>query len=188
MEDNIALAEQSYKIIQKKSEDNTVAQSLSGIFGWPITIGTDIAVIPMIYVPLWDRLRELYSRSNVAQDAATNIIKGIISEIFIDIAFDKFMGNIPLVGIYFNAICAKTMTWRLGTLFTMLAARGEEVEGMDVKETMALIRKVFPQSDMFKFVTPEKEKYLKLVSGVTNLNQEDYNRKVDKMLDMMGEL
>ena len=184
----IDVTEQAYDIIQKKSEDNTIAQSLSGIFGWPITIGTDIAVIPMIYVPLWDRIRELYMRSNVAQDAATNIIKGIISELFIDIAFDKFMGNIPLVGIYFNAICAKTMTWRLGTLFTMLAARGEEVEGMDVKETMALIRKVFPQSEMFKFITPEKEKFLKLVNGVTNLNQEDYNRKVDKMLDMMDEL
>jgi len=188
METGIGLAEQAYDIIQKKSEDNTIAQSLSGIFGWPITIGTDIAVIPMIYVPLWDRLRELFSRSNVAQDAATNIIKGIIGEIFVDIAFDKFMGNIPLVGIYFNAICAKNMTWRLGILFTMLAARGEEVEGMDVKETMALIRKVFPQSDMFKFITPEKEKFLKLINGVTNLNQEDFNRKVDKMLDMIDEL
>jgi hypothetical protein len=80
------------------------------------------------------------------------------------------------------------MTWRLGTLFSMLAARGEEVDGIDVKESMALIRKVFPQSDMFKFVTPEKEKFLKLVNGVTNLNQEDYCRKVDKMLDMMDEL
>jgi hypothetical protein len=188
MEAKIDLAEQAYNIIRKKSEDNTIAQSLSGIFGWPITIGTDIAVIPMIYVPLWDKLRELFSRSNVAHDAATNVIKGILSEIFVDIAFDKFMGNIPLVGIYFNAICAKTMTWRLGTLFTMLAARGEEVEGMGVKETMALIRKVFPQSDMFKFITPEKEKFLKLVNGITNLNQEDYNRKVDKMLDMMDEM
>ena len=70
----------------------------------------------------------------------------------------------------------------------MLAARGEEVEGMDVKETMGLIRKVFPQSDMFKFVTPEKEKFLKLVTGVTDLNQEDYNRKVDTMLDMMDKM
>jgi hypothetical protein len=185
MEGNPDIAEQAYHIIQKKSEDNTIAQSLSGIFGWPITIGTDIAVIPLIYVPLWDKLRELYSRSNVAQDAVVNIIKGILSEIFVDIAFDKFMGNIPLVGIYFNAICAKTMTWRLGTLFTMLSARGEEVDGLNVKETMALIRQIFPQSDMFKFVTPEKEKFLKLVNGINNLDPEDYNRKVDKMLDMM---
>lgn len=188
MDSYIYLAEQAYSVIQKKSEDNTVAQSLSGIFGWPITIGTDIAVIPMIYVPLWDRIRELYGRSNIAQDAMMNVIKGIISEIFVDIAFDKFMGNIPLIGIYFNAICAKTMTWRLGTLFTMLSAHHEDVEAVNVKDCMALIRKIFPQGDMFKFTTPEREKFLKLIDGISNTNPEDFNRKVHKMLDMMDEL
>ena len=188
MDSNLYIAEEAYTIIQKKSEDNTVIQSLSGLFGWPITIGTDIAVIPMIYVPLWDRIRSLYGHSNIAADAMTNIIKGIVSEIFVDIALDKVMGNVPLIGIYFNAICAKTMTWRLGTLFTMLSAQGPDVEGIVVKETMALIRKVFPQSDMFKFTTPDKETFLKLVDGISNIPPEDYNRKVNKMLDMMDEL
>jgi hypothetical protein len=188
MDSKIYIAEEAYSIIQKKSEDNTIVQSLSGIFGWPITIGTDIAVIPMIYVPLWDRIRELYSLSNIAADAMSNIIKGILSEIFVDIALDKVMGNVPLIGIYFNAICAKTMTWRLGTLFTMLSAQGPDVEHIEVRDSMALIRKVFPQSDMFKFTTPEKEAFLKLVDGISNVTPEEYNRKVHKMLDMMDQM
>lgn len=185
---NLDTTEQAYSLIQKKSEDNTIVQSLSGIFGWPITIGTDIAVIPMIYVPLWDRIRALYGHNNIAPDAMTNIIKGIISEIFIDIALDKVMGNVPLIGIYFNAICAKTMTWRLGTLFTLLSAQGPDVENLAVKDSMALIRTVFPQSDMFKFNTPEKAAFYKLIDGISNIGPDDYNRKVHRMLDMMDEL
>lgn len=188
METPYEQAEQAYAIIQKKSEDNTIAQSISGVFGWPFTIGTDIAVIPLTYIPLWERIRELYGRSNVAKDSGENIIKGILSELFVDIALDKIMGNVPLVGIYFNAICAKVMTWRLGTLFTMLSVRGEEVEGVDVKQSMALIRKVFPQSDMFKFVTPDKGKFLKLIGGLSDLSTEDYSRKVDTLLDMIDKI
>ena len=182
------LHKQAYQMIRSKSEDNTTAQALSGIFGWPITIAADIAVIPLIYVPMWDRIRDIYGRRNINQDVATKIIGGIVSEIFVDIAFDKFMGNIPLLGIYFNAICAKTMTWRLGTLFAMLSARGEEVESLRIKESMALIRKVFPQGDMFKFKTPDKDAFYKLVSGMSDIPAEDYNRKVVALLEHIDQM
>jgi len=178
-----AASAQTYKIIREKAESNTTAQALSGIFGWPITIATDIAVIPLIYVPLWDRIRDIYGRGNINQDVAGKIIAGIVSEIFVDIAFDKFLGNVPLIGIYFNAICAKTMTWRLGTLFAMLSARGEEVESLAVRDAMVLIRKVFPQGDMFKFKTPDKAVFCKLVDGVTDIEPEDFNRKVMGLLE-----
>lgn len=178
----------AYEMIRSRAEDNTTAQALSGIFGWPITIAADIAVIPLIYVPLWDRIRDLYGRGNVNQDVATKVIGGIVSEIFVDIAFDKFLGNIPLIGIYFNAICAKTMTWRLGTLFTMLSARGEEVDSLAIKESMALIRKVFPQGDMFKFKTPDKAAFMKLVEGMSDIPPEDYNRKVVALLEHIDQM
>jgi len=181
-------AEQSYRLIQKKAEDNTVAQSLSGIFGWPITIATDIAVIPLIYVPLWDRIRDLYQRSSIENDTAGKIISGIVGEIFVDIALDKIMGNVPLIGIYFNAICAKIMTWRLGTLFAMLAARGDEIDDSIVKESMMLIRKVFPQTDMFKFTTPDRAAYLKLIEGVSDISQDTYKHKVNKMLEIIDQI
>jgi hypothetical protein len=186
MEDVMEFAERAYQIIQKKAEDNTVAQSLSGIFGWPITIGTDIAVIPLIYVPLWERIRELYLRKQVDSEVAGSIIKGTLSEIFVDIALDKILGNVPLIGIYFNAICAKMMTWRLGILFTMLSARGDEVDATIVRDCMMLIRMIFPQNDMFKFTTPNKEHFLKLITSVSDIPQDDFNQKVDQMLDMMN--
>jgi hypothetical protein len=186
MENSTEFAEQAYHIIQKKAEDNTVAQSLSGIFGWPFTIGTDIAVIPIIYVPLWERLRELYLRNQVNSEVAGSIIRGTLSEIFVDIALDKILGNVPLIGIYFNAICAKMMTWRLGILFTMLSARGDEVDTTVVRDSMMLIRMIFPQHEMFKFVTPNKTHFIKLVTGVSDISQDDFNQKVDEMLDTLN--
>lgn len=185
---SIGNAELTYNMIRSKAEDNTVAQSLSGIFGWPITIATDIAVIPLIYVPLWDRIRELYGRTNIGKDTASKIISGIVGEIFVDIALDKILGNVPLIGIYFNAICAKTMTWRLGTLFAMLAARGDEIDESVVKQSMALIRKVFPQTDMFRFTTPDKATYIRLIEGMSDIPQEDYQRKVVKLLEHIDQL
>lgn len=181
-------AEQAYRMIQSKADDNTTAQSLSGIFGWPLTIAADIAVIPLIYVPLWDKIRELYERSHIEPDTTSKIIGGIVNEIFVDIALDKIMGNIPLLGIYFNAICAKKMTWRLGILFTMLAARGDTIDTEIVKESMVLIRRVFPQQDMFKFATPSREAFLKLISGISDISQEDYNNKVMGLLEHLDKL
>jgi hypothetical protein len=186
MENSVEFAENAYRIIQKKAEDNTVVQSISGIFGFPWTIGTDIAVIPTIYFPLWERIRELYLRKQIESDVAGSIIKGTLSEIFVDIALDKFLGNVPLIGIYFNAICAKMMTWRLGILFTMLSARGEEVDVTIVRDCMVLIRLVFPQKDMFTFVTPNQEHFIKLITGMSDITQDDFKEKVDQMLDMMN--
>lgn len=180
-------AEECYQIIMKKAEDNSIAQSLSGIAGWPFTIATDIAVIPLIYVPLWDRIRELYERNGTPQDAATRIITGTLSEIFVDIALDKILGNVPLLGIYFNAICAKTLTWRLGTLFAMLSARGEELDESVIKESMILIRRTFPQDDMFKFITPNKRDFIKLVESFTDLSKEDYKNRVVALLEYKGD-
>jgi len=181
--ENIMPAEQAYQVIKQKAEDNTIAQSLSGVLGWPFTIAADIAVIPLIYVPLWDKIRELYDRSNISQEVASKVIGGILSEIFVDIALDKFMGNVPLIGIYFNAICAKTMTWRLGTLFSMLAARGNEIDESTVKESMILIRKTFPQNDMFKFITPDRKSFIELVDSFSDLSQEQYKEKVVGLLE-----
>ena len=71
------------------------------------------------------------------------ILKEILPEIFVDLALDKFAGQIPIIGIYFNAICAKTMTWRLGMLFTFLSSRTSEVPINSVAKALKLMRHMF---------------------------------------------
>ena len=178
------LAKKSYEIINDKASSNIVIQGLSGVLGFPFTLLADGAVIFTHYGTMLNEIRSLYGRTPVSEAVVSSIVKGISSELIFDIVADKFLGQMPLVGIYFNAICAKTMTWRLGILFTMLSARGEAIDKYAVEDTTKLIRLVFPQTDAFRFQQPTYPTFEKLVLSVTNNTIEQFNDKITKALDV----
>lgn len=182
-----ALAKKSYEIINAKASSNIAIQGLSGILGFPFTLLADGAVIFTHYGAMLNEIRSLYGRTPVSEAVVTSIVKGISSELIFDIVADKFLGNVPLVGVYFNAICAKTMTWRLGILFTMLSARGEAIDDYTVQDTTKLIRMVFPQTDAFKFQQPTYPTFEKLVTSVSGNSMEQFNQKITKALDVFNE-
>lgn len=134
-----------------------------------------------------NEIRSLYGRTPVNESVVTSIVKGISSELIFDIVADKFLGQVPLIGIYFNAICAKTMTWRLGILFTMLSARGEAIDDNAVQDTTRLIRSVFPQTDAFKFQQPTYPTFEKLIVSVSNNSMKQFNQKITKALDVFND-
>lgn len=109
------------------------------------------------------------------------------SELLFDIVADKVLGNVPVIGIYFNAICAKTMTWRFGIAFTMLLARGDEINPTSVKNVTKLIRLVFPQNDAFTFKQPSYETFEKLVLSVEENTQAQFENKIIKALEVFDE-
>lgn len=178
-----ALAQKSYEIINSKASSNIAIQGLSGVLGFPFTLLADGAVIFTHYGTMLNEIRSLYGRTPVSEAVVTTIVKGISSELIFDVVADKVLGNVPLIGVYFNAICAKTMTWRLGILFTMLSARGEAIDDATVQDTTKLIRMVFPQTDAFKFQQPTYPTFEKLVTSVTGNSMEQFNRKISKALD-----
>lgn len=181
------LARKSYEIINSKASSNIAIQGISGLLGFPFTLLADGAVIFTHYGTMLNEIRSLYGRMPVNESVVTTIIKGISSELIFDIVADKFLGNVPLVGIYFNAICAKTMTWRLGILFTMLSARGEAIDEYAVQDTTKLIRMVFPQTDAFKFQQPTYPDFEKLVTSVAGNSMEQFNQKITKALCVFDE-
>lgn len=181
------LAKRAYEIINEKASSNIVIQGLSGIMGFPFTLLADGAVIFTHYGTMLNEIRSLYGRTPVSEAVVTTIVKGISSELIFDVVADKVLGNVPLIGIYFNAICAKTMTWRLGILFTMLSARGEAIDDDTVQDTTKLIRLVFPQTDAFKFQQPTYPTFEKLVTSVTGNSMEQFNQKITKALDVFDD-
>lgn len=181
------LAKKSYELINAKASSNIAIQGLSGILGFPFTLLADGAVIFTHYGAMLNEIRSLYERTPVSETVVTSIVKGISSELIFDIVADKFLGNVPLVGVYFNAICAKTMTWRLGILFTMLSARGEAIDDYAVQDTTKLIRMVFPQADAFKFQQPTYPTFEKLVTSVSGNSMEQFNQKIIKALNVFDE-
>ena len=173
----------AYTIIEKKAGSNLAMQGLSGLFGFPFTTIADVSAIFTHYSPMINDIRRLYGLSEINAKALCPIIEGCSEEILSDLLVDKIGGQIPVLGIPFNMMCAKAMTWRLGTLFTMLSARGQEVSIDNVKNATILIRKLFPPQNTLSFSKPSIIVFEKLVNAMENETIEDFDRKIIKILD-----
>lgn len=180
---SVLLSRKAYDIIEGKANSNSLIQGVSGVLGFPFTLMADGAVIFTHYGTMLNEIRRLYNRSTLNEEVIITIIKGIKEEILFDIVADKVLGQIPLVGIYFNAICAKAMTWRLGILFSMLSSRGEAINEQKVREATKLVRMLFPQNDSFKFKQPSYPTFEKLVVSVYENAEDEYNNKIGRALD-----
>lgn len=178
-------AKQVFDLIQSKASSNELLQGVSGLFGFPFTLLADAGVIFTHYGPMLNRIRSIYGRSSVTADVIKPIIDGCKSEILADIIVDKVIGQIPVLGIGANVMCAKTMTWRLGILFGMLASRGEDISSADSQAAMAAIRGLFPQKSMFTFSTPSVNTVIKLLTKVEDCSEYEFNEKVERILDAL---
>ncbi|MCD7990676.1 MAG: hypothetical protein LUK37_02340 [Clostridia bacterium] len=181
-DDASAITMKSYRIINNYANSNIAFQGLSGIFGFPATILVDGAVIFTHYAPMIDKIRELYGRRPIEKDSLMLITKNISNEIMFDIVVDKVLGQVPLMGVYFNAICAKTLTWRLGMLFSILSAKGETINVEHVKKIMDLIRYLSPQKDIFKFAKPDYSTYERVMNSVYDNSEEVFKNRIDEAL------
>lgn len=174
-----------YDIIEKKAGSNTAVQGISGLLGFPFTTVTDVAVFFTHYGPMLNEIRAVYGRSSVSADAFLPIFKGCKQELLADMLLDKVVGNVPIFGLPANMICAKAMTWRLGILFGMLAARGEEINQSNVETAVHLIRELFPQRESILFKKPAAATVEKLLNAVEGDTVENFDAKLNRILDAM---
>lgn len=172
----------AYTIISNKSNSNVFIQGLSGVAGFPFTLVADGAVVFTHYGPMINEIRQLYNRDPIDSNTMLPLIKGMGKDLLIDLLFDKVLGQIPIAGIYFNMVCAKTMTWRLGMLFSILSSRGNKIDEDYIIDTMKLVRELTPQSDVFKFTQPKYETFEKVVNSVGDNDKKTYKEKLAKAL------
>lgn len=146
-----------YEFIDRESESNMSMQGLSGILGFPFTVIGDIAVLFTHYGPMLNHIRGMYGREPVSSGYISPLINGCKKELLADLIADKVIGNIPVIGIASNIMCAKAMTWRLGILFAMLAVKSEEIHQDTVELAVHLIREKFPPLESTSFLKPSME-------------------------------
>jgi len=182
MNTNENQARLAYDIIGSTANKNTVIQAASGFFGFIVTLGVDAAVIPTIYGPLLNDLRRLYGHPDTPDGTVATLVPQIVKELLADLLLDKILGGIPIAGVYFNAICAKAFTWRLGILFAMLSSRGPDIPSKELGDAVILIRECFPQSGMFSFSTPDRQTFMTLVTSVKEVSETDFQRKINSAL------
>lgn len=172
----------AYNLINKKANSNSFIQGVSGIAGFPTTLAIDGIVIFSHYEPMIDEIRTLFGYAPLDRDAVKPLINSIGNEIMVDIVVDKVLGQIPVAGVYFNAICAKALTWRLGMLFTVVSSRGEEMNYDNMNKVIKLICNITPQTDMFKFSRPDYNMFKKITISVYRSDFVSYDQKIENAL------
>ena len=175
-----------YDIIERKVGSNIAMQGLSGLAGFPFTAIADVTVFFTHYGPMLNEVRAVYGRTPIGSEAFGPVIKGCKQELLADMLLDKLVGNLPLIGLPANMICAKAMTWRLGILFGMLAARGDEINQQNVANAVHLIRELFPQKNSLMFQKPSVAIVEKLLKAVDGDSIESFNQKITSILDAMA--
>lgn len=172
-----------YEAIDSRAGSNTAMQGLSGILGFPFTAIADVGMCFTHYGPMLNDIRKIYGRRELTAEAILPVVKGCGSELLSDLILDKFMGQIPVIGFVTNMICAKAMTWRMGILFAMLSARGEEINSQSAGRCARLIRELFPQKESLLFKRPSVVVVEKLLTGLWENSQESFDEKVIAILE-----
>lgn len=175
-----------YDIIDSKAGSNVAMQGLSGLMGFPFTAIMDITVFFTHYGPMLNDIRAGYNRTPVGKEELRHILNGCRQDLLADMILDKLIGNIPILGLPANMICARAMTWRLGLLFGMLSARGDEIDSEQVLLSVRLIQSLFPQTDSLLFKKPTALTVEKLLSGVEDVDAETFVVKVSRALEQLA--
>lgn len=171
-----------YKLINSKANSNSFIQGVSGVFGFPATLVVDCAVLQTHYEPMINGIRDLYGRSRITAADASLVFGSLIKEILVDLAVDKFIGNIPVAGIYFNVLSAKALTWRLGMLTAVISSRGEDFTKSNLSDVIKLIRNVTPQTNILKFTKPDYNTFKKIVLSVSDNEVAVFDYKIQTAL------
>ncbi|HEX8242434.1 MAG TPA: hypothetical protein VF541_03015 [Longimicrobium sp.] len=176
-----------YDRTKRFADRNAWVQAGSGLFGLGTNLIVDVAAIPY-YADLWNDIRNLYGRGKISIDAAGAYIRPNVGFLLADLLYDKVLGSIPLLGIPFNYVCAKALTWRLGAWFGVLAALGEEGNPKEtlVRSTMQLAMQFFPANkSLLSFEEPHKQRFVSFIAALDGLTYAETESRVNDALNVL---
>ena len=171
-----------YKMIHSRASSNAFIQGVSGIGGFPSTLAIDAVVLLTHYEPMINEIRSIYGRSRLTAKDFAAATGGLYKELLVDLMTDKLLGNVPVLGVYFNAISAKALTWRLGMVAAVLSSRGEEFNRRNVADVIKLISYATAQRNMFRFRKPDYEFFRKIVLSVSDNDVTTFEDKLARAI------
>ena len=184
MQNNSDLILRTYNIIDETANSDAMIEAISGFLGFPFTLIADGATVLTHYIPMLGKIRELNGKAPWTAESFGPIFKSLSSELLFDILVDKVLGQIPIAGIYFNLICAKSLTWRVGMLCAMCSCLQNDVTDIEtLKKTSILIREIFPQRSIFKFAKPNYNDFRKVMLSIMNNDASAFGSKINKALE-----
>jgi hypothetical protein len=181
-----ARAERVYDKTATLATGNLIAQGASGFFGFAANIVVDVAAIPF-YAQLWSEIREIYGKGEITSEAVKAYLKPNMGFLAQDLVWDKIVGSIPIIGVPFNIVFAKALTWRLGAWFGFLSAiDGEDDDAALAETTLQLVREVFPSSrSVFDFRAPDRDVFVEFIASVDGLTTDEVQDRTKAALDVL---
>lgn len=181
-------AELAYTLIAQKSWKNIAIQAGAGFFGFPFTLAADAAVIPLVYVPLWNEIRAIYGYGEIEDEQVKAMISAVGPLILVDVIIDETISHFAVLGLPSNFLCAKVLTWRLGTLFTFFASRGEDFDGELAEAAIEFLTLVFPKQDFGFFKSPDRQRFVELLTNTRHGSKHQvYGRLNQAMAVLRGD-
>lgn len=177
-----AILKSIYKMIKGKANSNAFIQGVTGITGFPSNLVVDGIAIFTHYKPLINDIRKLYGRSEISAKELSPMMGSLVKELLFDVVADKVLGSVPVAGVYFNAVSAKALTWRLGMLVTVLSSRGEEFNKENISSVIKLIRYVTPINELLKLKKPDYDVFKRISSSVRDMEASEFENKVQTAL------
>lgn len=171
-----------YKTIKGKANSNAFLQGVTGITGFPSNLVVDGIAIFTHYKPLINDIRKLYGRSEISAKELSPMMGSLVKELLFDVVADKVLGSVPVAGVYFNAVSAKALTWRLGMLVTIISSRGEEFNKENISSVIKLIRYVTPINELLKLKKPDYDVFRRIATSVSDIEMSEFDNKVQTAL------
>lgn len=172
----------AYKTIKSKANSNAFLQGVTGITGFPSNLVVDGIAIFTHYKPLINDIRKLYGRSEISAKELSPMMGSLVKELLFDVVADKVFGSVPVAGVYFNAVSAKALTWRLGMLVTIISSRGEEFNKENISSVIKLIRYITPLNELLKLKKPDYDVFKRIATSVSGNEMSEFDNKVQTAL------
>ncbi|NYJ06581.1 hypothetical protein [Petropleomorpha daqingensis] len=171
---------------QSLATGNLIAQGASGLFGFAANLFVDVAAIPF-YAQLWSEVRGIYGKGEITQGAAKAYLKPNVGFLVQDLVWDKIVGSIPIIGVPFNVVFAKALSWRLRAWFGFLSAiDGEDDDQALTEATMQLVREVFPDNrSIFDFAAPDRDVFVEFIASVDGLTTDEVHDRTKAAVDAL---
>jgi hypothetical protein len=181
-----ARATQVYDRTRTLATGNLIAQGTSGLFGFAANLLVDAAAIPF-YAQLWSDIRSIYGKGEITAEATKAYLKPNLGFLAQDLLWDKVVGSIPIIGVPFNIVFAKALTWRLGAWFGLLSAiAGEDDSEALTRATLQLTREVFPSSrSVFDFAAPDRDVFVSFLASVDGLSTDEVRDRTERALQAL---
>ncbi len=176
-------AELAYEIIKGKTLANCAMQTASGVLGGGSALAADLIAVAAFYVPMWNEIRAVYGCGTIGMAEIMTVLKSAGPYLAADLVMDKVFGPIPVLGMPINYFCAKVMTWRLGTLFTFFASRGEGVNPNLAAWASQFMIDVFPRGAFSFTKVPSRQHFVDFVSNASGDSDYDCEVRIARAME-----